>query len=271
MEHGRVGHTQLYPETLHVPLLVLHPDRRQERRVSDLVQSIDIAPTLFELAGLSLPATVAGQSLVSLIAGDSRPRSRAYAEVIDEFRQESLIEGRRAELLQLIETTYRDEGGGTWITRGAELDWPSPVLEFSLASFHRPRPLEITVDGETVATIEVGTRWSRRRVELPADRRAPYRIGLATPGCDSPKALGLSDDGRCLSIKVRGIELRRSELFDLGVDRLAQRDLSRATPELRAELAARLDESSWSPVAQPLDEGLAEDEREALRALGYIQ
>jgi hypothetical protein len=81
----------------------------------------------------------------------------------------------------------------------------------------------------------------------------------------------LSEDDRCLSIKVRGVELARRELFDLQVDRQAGDDLSRVAPRRLAELAAELDEISWEPVALPLEEGLREEEAEALRDLGYIQ
>ncbi len=261
MEHGRVGHTQLYPETVHVPMLVLHPDQPGERRVREPVQSIDIAPTLLEIAGIAPLDAAAGRSLVPLIRGARQPSAPAYAEVLESYLQESLIERREAKLLQIVETTYRGEGGGTWITRRAEIDWSEPVLELSLASFHRPREL----------TLEVGTSWARRTIELPAGGPLPHRLVLTTPGCDSPKAVGLNDDPRCLSIKVRGVELRRSELFDLGLDRGARNDLSRTSPQSAAALAAGLDELSWESVAPPVEEGLGAEETEALRALGYIQ
>ncbi len=271
MEHGRVGHTQLYPESLHVPLLVLHPDLPAGRRVAEVVESIDIAPTLLDLAGVRPLEAATGSSLVPLLRGQRRPRTTAYAEVLESYLQETLVERREERMLQLVETTARGERGGAWITRRAVIDWPSPVLELSLASFHQPRRLAVTVDGELLTTLEVGTSWSRRRVELPAGGPLPHRIELTTPGCDSPQALGMSDDARCLSIKVRGLELRRSELFDLDTDPEARDDLSRDRPERHAELAAELSELEWEPVAPPVVEDLDRDEAEALRALGYIQ
>ncbi len=94
---------------------------------------------------------------------------------------------------------------------------------------------------------------------------------LSTPDCDSPRELGLSDDARCLSIKVRGVELRRRELFDLVADRQARDDLSRVALRQAAGLAAALADLEWESLATPLEEGLGEEEAEALRALGYIQ
>lgn len=269
-EHGRLGHTQLYPEVLQVPLLVLHPDRPRGRRVPDPVQSIDIAPTLLDLAQLP-PLAAAGRSLVPLIRGVPQPGAEVYAEVVDAVRQRSLIERREDRTLQVVETSRRGGRGGTWITRQVEFDWSEHVLDISLVSFHRPRQLTVTVDGEPLPPFEVGTSWSRRRIDLPATQPPPHRVRLATPGCDSPKALGMSDDGRCLSIKVGGIELRRVELFDLAADRKAGKDLARVLPRRRAELAAALDVLSWEPVAPSLERKLDADEEAALRALGYIE
>jgi arylsulfatase A-like enzyme len=271
MEHGRVGHTQIYPETLQVPLLVLHPDLPAGRRVAEVVQSIDIAPTLLELAGIDPLEAATGASLVPLLQGERHSRTIAYAEVLESYLQESLVERREAGMLQLVETTVRGERGGAWITRRAEIDWSEPVLELSLASFHRPRKLAVTVDGELLTTLEVGTSWSRRTIELPAGGPLPHRVELTTPGCDSPQALGMSEDARCLSIKVRGLELRRSELFDLGTDPGAREDLSRTRPKRSAELAAELAEREWESLAPPVMEDLGSEEAEALRALGYIQ
>ena len=270
-EHGRVGHTQLYPETLQVPLLVLHPDLEAGRRVGEVVQSIDIAPTLLDLADLPPLHGAAGRSLVPLLVGAGRPQAAAYAEVLEAYHQQTLIDRRDGRLLQAVDTAWRGEKGGTWISRRVAFDWAEPVLELSLASFHLPRRLTVTVDGEQLTTLEVGTSWSRRRIELPAAGAAPRRVELATPGCDSPRALGLSEDARCLSIKVRGVELRRLELFDLDADRAAREDLARQAPDRLAELAGELDGLSWDPLAPPVQEGLGEDEAAALRALGYIE
>jgi arylsulfatase A-like enzyme len=52
-EHGFVGHnTQLYEESIHIPLLIRAPGFAP-RRVFDLVQLIDLTPTIAELAGVS--------------------------------------------------------------------------------------------------------------------------------------------------------------------------------------------------------------------------
>ncbi len=78
-EHGRFfhGHT-VYGELTNIPLIIRSPTRVATGRViDDLVQSIDIMPTMLELSGLKSPAEVQGQSLRPFLspasAGGSAP------------------------------------------------------------------------------------------------------------------------------------------------------------------------------------------------------
>ncbi|HEY7699222.1 MAG TPA: sulfatase, partial [Vicinamibacteria bacterium] len=85
-EHGFVGHnTQLYEESLRVPLLIRAPGLAP-RRVSDLVELIDLTPTILELAGLARAPEVSrfqGRSLVPALAGRSLPgRKLAFSRTL---------------------------------------------------------------------------------------------------------------------------------------------------------------------------------------------
>jgi membrane-anchored protein YejM (alkaline phosphatase superfamily) len=51
-EHGRMTHGGYHDEIMHVPWIVTLPEESEPRRVSDVTRSIDVAPTLLELAGL---------------------------------------------------------------------------------------------------------------------------------------------------------------------------------------------------------------------------
>jgi arylsulfatase A-like enzyme len=74
--HG--GHSwDLYETLLRVPLAISAPGHRQQRKATDLVQTIDIAPTVLELTGLDEAAAhMQGTSLVPALRGariGSRP------------------------------------------------------------------------------------------------------------------------------------------------------------------------------------------------------
>jgi arylsulfatase A-like enzyme len=83
LEHGGFGHGEtLYREMLHVPLLVVGP--RVRARVEEaVVSTLDLYPTLCELAGIAVPAHVQGSSLVPLLEGTGAPARVAFAECID--------------------------------------------------------------------------------------------------------------------------------------------------------------------------------------------
>lgn len=70
-EHGSMeGHQwTLYDEVLHVPLLVAAPEVQPGTRIAPIVESIDIAPTLLEWAGIETPPSYQGRSLHALLNG----------------------------------------------------------------------------------------------------------------------------------------------------------------------------------------------------------
>lgn len=77
-EHGGWWHGQtLYQELIAVPLVVKLPDNaRAGSAVTDLARSLDIAPTVLDVAGLPVPEAMMGRSLV----GDTAPPAYAFAE-----------------------------------------------------------------------------------------------------------------------------------------------------------------------------------------------
>lgn len=79
-EHGERGHGKsLYEETVRVPLLIHYPAKlAQARRVERAVETIDIAPTLLDLAGLPATATLEGRSL---FADDATQTARAISRL----------------------------------------------------------------------------------------------------------------------------------------------------------------------------------------------
>ena len=63
-EHGIWGKHCLFEEALHSPLIIRIPDQKHPgMKSNEIVESVDIYPTLAELAGIDLPSTLDGRSL----------------------------------------------------------------------------------------------------------------------------------------------------------------------------------------------------------------
>jgi len=80
-EHGWFDKRFIYEESLRMPLIVRWPGRVQPGSVdTHLVQNLDFAPTVLEIAGVEAPTDLQGKSLVSLLSGQAVPdwRSAAY-------------------------------------------------------------------------------------------------------------------------------------------------------------------------------------------------
>jgi arylsulfatase A-like enzyme len=84
-EHGFLGHnTQLYEESIRIPLLI-HAPGVAPRRVPDLVELIDLTPTLAELAGLARSPGASrfqGRSLVPAFSGRPLPKKLAFSRTL---------------------------------------------------------------------------------------------------------------------------------------------------------------------------------------------
>jgi len=79
-EHGLSVERRLaYEEAIRIPLLLRYPRRVKPGTVLDpLVLSIDLAPTVLELAGAAVPKDLHGRSLLPLLRGDAAGWRRAF-------------------------------------------------------------------------------------------------------------------------------------------------------------------------------------------------
>jgi arylsulfatase A-like enzyme len=75
-EHGLWWSRDLYEPTIRVPLIIAPEEPPMVSLVKTPVRSIDLAPTLFELAGLNPPGAVDGNSLVPLMKGEGEEHPR---------------------------------------------------------------------------------------------------------------------------------------------------------------------------------------------------
>ena len=72
-EHGFIGHAstslnaKLYDEIIHIPLIIWWPKKVEHRIADELVQQIDVMPTILDMLGLPIPEGLHGYSLLPLM------------------------------------------------------------------------------------------------------------------------------------------------------------------------------------------------------------
>ncbi len=86
-EHGLIDKRQFYEESVKVPFLVHCPELLEGGEpIQAMVQNIDIAPTVLEMAGLQAPEYMPGRSLTPLFAREDVPwRDRIFYEYYWEY------------------------------------------------------------------------------------------------------------------------------------------------------------------------------------------
>lgn len=86
-EHGLIDKRNMYEESQKVPLLVYAPRRFKGGQVLEqVIQNIDIAPTILDMARIKTPAQMQGQSFLPLLRGQPIAwRDKAFYEYYWEF------------------------------------------------------------------------------------------------------------------------------------------------------------------------------------------
>ncbi len=70
----------VYATSTRVPLLLRLPEGRDARAVDEVVELVDVMPTLLELAGTAVPPPVQGGSLLPILGGSGTPPYIAFGE-----------------------------------------------------------------------------------------------------------------------------------------------------------------------------------------------
>jgi len=81
-EHGLIDKRHMYEESMRVPFLAWCPGMIEPGSViEELIQNIDIAPTIMDVAGLDTPERMDGQSFLPILQGKKTPwRDSAFYE-----------------------------------------------------------------------------------------------------------------------------------------------------------------------------------------------
>ena len=105
-EHGLIDKRQFYEESAKVPFLVRYPEvLKGGQTIEKMVQNIDVAPTVLELAGIEKPEQMQGRSLVPLLQDTTVAwRDRIFYEYYWEypFPQTPTMHGVRTDRYKYI-------------------------------------------------------------------------------------------------------------------------------------------------------------------------
>ena len=85
-EHGNADHGPPYEFNLRVPLVIDDPTHPRGTPVASMVQTIDVAPTLLEIADIPVDAAMDGRSLVPLLRGAEGYVERPVISITDPHR-----------------------------------------------------------------------------------------------------------------------------------------------------------------------------------------
>ncbi|MEX2233665.1 MAG: sulfatase [Cyclobacteriaceae bacterium] len=86
-EHGLIDKRHAYEESMRVPMVVSCASLIKPGSVTEaLVQNIDVAPTLLEYAGVSVPSNMQGRSFLNVLSGKSQQhRDKIFYEYYWEY------------------------------------------------------------------------------------------------------------------------------------------------------------------------------------------
>ena len=119
-EHRLREKDRVYEPSIHVPFALRYPKIAPQGRVENrLVANIDIAPTVYQLAGLVIPTEVDGRSLVPLLQGQGNSRDDLLIESFERRAPYAAVhtgryvyietEGDRSELYDLEKDPHQLE------------------------------------------------------------------------------------------------------------------------------------------------------------------
>jgi arylsulfatase A-like enzyme len=167
MEHGRYGHGNLpYDELTHVPCIVRFPkwaDVDQPTKINDLVRTVDLLPTMLDLADADLSETMTermeGESLLPVVAGEEPSYDVVVTE--KEMRGEDYLRfGFRTDEWKFLydgkhEATYLyDLTADPDETNNIADDHPERVAQFEETLTERFEQIERTSEGIQIPDVE---------------------------------------------------------------------------------------------------------------------
>ncbi|MCA9601816.1 MAG: sulfatase, partial [Myxococcales bacterium] len=159
-DHGSWGHGHsVYQELLHVPLFFHGKGFAPAARVENVVSTVDIVPTVLDIAGMKPMAHQEGRSLVGYLQGaPPAGPSVAFSDFLDDRRV--IVTGQWKLILRGINSTFFDLGSDPGEQR--ELSRADRPIAFRYAR---------VMQGQFLGASDLG-RWLD-----PDDQRAAKKVG----------------------------------------------------------------------------------------------
>jgi arylsulfatase A-like enzyme len=109
--HGILGKQTMYEEGIRLPLIVRYPRLQRGGAVNlSLVSLIDVFPTICQAAGVTIPSSVEGRSLLGLYGGqESWDRERIFASFVSPTAHRLNVRCIRTERYKLVHHLTTDE------------------------------------------------------------------------------------------------------------------------------------------------------------------
>ncbi len=158
-EHGSLFHEQIYSEVTRIPLIVRFPESQFSGRLSPVVESIDLMPTLLDFASISTPETAQGTSLLPMLRGEpwtpkvaiteSPYRGRRLAAASENYR---LLLTKKTGIVELF--AYRED----------------PLEQRNLSRIHHQEAQDLRKALRQWQKRVSETRWTRTKAKPIDDR-----------------------------------------------------------------------------------------------------
>jgi choline-sulfatase len=184
--HGRFEKHTLYEESVRVPLIARWPGHLPEgRRVSELVELVDVFPTIDALLGLADPPDLHGRSLVGLLTGTSGAcgRTEVFSEYLE--NEEAMIRTDQYKLIVGTGRRARKDGYET----GRPL--PGPYARLYDLSNDPGETADVAGEPESAAVVEdlrhrLYERYRATTAGFPSDLPEPEAIERCLIPRDAP-------------------------------------------------------------------------------------
>jgi arylsulfatase A-like enzyme len=108
-DHDWAFHRLLYQEQIRLPLIIAGPGVAAGTRISEVVSSVDLLPTLVDLLDLNVDmASLDGSSMRGLMHGQPEAPRKAYAEQLNEWDHNSFVAQQRPQDRLLYSVVTQD-------------------------------------------------------------------------------------------------------------------------------------------------------------------